>query len=165
MSTLVQSLIALALIWVFAYRRARMSTILVSVLVLLLAMTFYAGFAWLPWLLLLLVDFFYIATDLRMQLMTQPLYKFFRSVLPPMSSNKLHWTMSPLSHDARVVTEQALRVQHREKKGPEGLRRPDRQPPDANVAGATSPDDRDTPPPDTDAPTTGSSSKGTPCMS
>ena len=89
MSTLVQSLIALALIWVFAYRRARMSTILVSVLVLLLAMTFYAGFAWLPWLLLLLVGFFYIATDLRMQLMTQPLYKFFRSVLPPMSRTEM----------------------------------------------------------------------------
>ena len=82
MSTLVQSLIVLALVWVFAYRRARMATILTSLLALLLAMTFYGGFAWLPWFLLAVVGFFYIAADLRMQLMTQPLYKFFQSVLP-----------------------------------------------------------------------------------
>jgi len=89
MSTLVQSLIALALVWVFAYRRARMSTILVSLLALLLAMTFYTGFAWLPWLLLLVAGFFYFATDLRMRLMTQPLYKFFQSVLPPMNRTEM----------------------------------------------------------------------------
>ena len=89
MSTLVQSLILLALIWVFAYRRARMSTILVSLLLLLLLMTYYGGFAWLPWLLLAVVAFFYLATDLRMQLMTQPLYKFFQSVLPPMNRTEM----------------------------------------------------------------------------
>jgi len=43
MSTTVQSLIALALVWVFAYRRARMSTILGSMLLLLLAMTSYVA--------------------------------------------------------------------------------------------------------------------------
>ena len=89
MSTLVQSLIVLALVWVFAYRRARMATILTSLLALLLAMTFYGGFAWLPWFLLAVVGFFYIAADLRMQLMTQPLYKFFQSVLPPMNRTEM----------------------------------------------------------------------------
>jgi acyl-CoA dehydrogenase len=89
MSTIIQSLIALALVWVFAYRRARMSTILTSVLLLLLGMTFYAGFAWLPWLLLLLAGFFYLAADLRLRLMTQPLYKFFQSVLPPMNKTEM----------------------------------------------------------------------------
>jgi len=66
MSTTVQSLIALALVWVFAYRRARMSTILGSMLLLLLAMTFYGGFAWLPWLFLVLAAIAYLATDLRL---------------------------------------------------------------------------------------------------
>lgn len=89
MSTLVQTFIVFALVWVFAYRRARMSTILVSLLALLIAMTFYGGFAWLPWLALLLVGFFYLATDLRMQLMTEPLYKFFQSVLPPMNRTEM----------------------------------------------------------------------------
>ncbi len=73
MSTIVQSLIALALVWVFAYRRARMSTILGSLLILLLAMTYYAGFAWLPWLLLLVAACFYFATELRLKLLTEPL--------------------------------------------------------------------------------------------
>ncbi len=89
MSTLVQSLIALALVWVFAYRRARMSTILTSLLLLLLLMTFYGGVAWLPWLLLLLVGFFYIAKNLRLQWMTLPLYQFFQSVLPPMNRTEM----------------------------------------------------------------------------
>ncbi len=89
MSTIIQSLIALALVWVFAYRRARMSTILASLSVLLLAMTYYGGFAWLPWLLLLVAAFFYFATQLRLKLMTEPLYKFFQSVLPPMNNTEM----------------------------------------------------------------------------
>ncbi len=89
MSTIVQSLIALALVWVFAYRRARMSTILGSLLILLLAMTYYAGFAWLPWLLLLVAACFYFATELRLKLLTEPLYKFFQSVLPPMNKTEM----------------------------------------------------------------------------
>ncbi len=89
MSTTVQSLIALALVWVFAYRRARMSTILGSVLLLLLAMTFYGGFAWLPWLFLVLAAIAYLATDLRLTWVTTPLYKFFQSVLPPMNRTEM----------------------------------------------------------------------------
>ena len=89
MSTTVQSLIALALVWVFAYRRARMSTILGSMLLLLLAMTFYGGFAWLPWLFLVLAAIAYLATDLRLTWVTTPLYKFFQSVLPPMNRTEM----------------------------------------------------------------------------
>lgn len=89
MSTFVQSLIALAVVWVFAYRRARMATILTSLLVVLVILTIYGGFAWLPWLLLALVGFFYLATELRMKLMTEPLYEFFKSVLPPMNRTEM----------------------------------------------------------------------------
>jgi alkylation response protein AidB-like acyl-CoA dehydrogenase len=89
MSTLVQTLIAFALIWIFAYRRARMATILISLLLLLLGMTFYGGFAWLPWLLLSLAGFLYLAKDFRLQWMTLPLYKFFQSVLPPMNRTEM----------------------------------------------------------------------------
>lgn len=89
MSTFIQSLIALAVVWVFAYRRARMATILTSLLVVLVVLTIYGGFAWLPWLLLLIAGFFYLATELRMRLMTQPLYKFFQSVLPPMNRTEM----------------------------------------------------------------------------
>lgn len=89
MSTLIQSAIALALVWVFAYRRARMATILTSLLGLLLALTYYGGFAWLPWLLLLLAGFFYFAKNLRLQWITLPLYKFFQSALPPMNQTEM----------------------------------------------------------------------------
>lgn len=89
MSTLVQTFIAIALVWVFAYRRARMSTILASVLFLLLFMTFNWGFAWLPWLALFIAGFLYLATDLRLKLLTEPLYKFFKSVLPLMNKTEM----------------------------------------------------------------------------
>jgi len=89
MSTFVQSLIALAVVWVFAYRRARMATILISLFVVLVVLTIYGGFAWLPWLLLALVAFFYLATELRMKLLTKPLYDFFKSVLPPMNRTEM----------------------------------------------------------------------------
>ena len=67
MGTLLQTIIALALVWIFAYRRARMATILFSLLLALLAMSYYYGVAWLPWLVLLVVGFFYFASNLRMQ--------------------------------------------------------------------------------------------------
>lgn len=85
MSTLLQSILALMLIWVFAYRRAHMYTILSSVFVLLVALTYYSGFAWLPWLVLLVVGFFYVAKPLRLQYLTTPIYRFFQRVLPPMN--------------------------------------------------------------------------------
>lgn len=85
MNTLLQSLIALIVVWIFAYRRARMFTILATVLVLLIVMSYYYGIAWLPWLVLLVVGFFYFARDLRLQYLTRPIYRFFQRVLPPMN--------------------------------------------------------------------------------
>jgi len=84
-NTLLQSLIALLLIWIFAYQRARMLTILGSVLLLLIGMSYFYGFAWLPWLVLIIVGFFYFARGLRLQYLTQPVYRFFQRVLPPMN--------------------------------------------------------------------------------
>ncbi|MEX0619447.1 MAG: acyl-CoA dehydrogenase [Pseudohongiellaceae bacterium] len=84
-----QSLIALAVIWVLAYNRSRMSTILASVLITLLAVTLLFGIAWLPWTLLAVVALFYFADGLRRQFLTLPLYRFFKKVLPPMNSTEL----------------------------------------------------------------------------
>lgn len=84
-----QTLIAIGLVCVFAYNRARMYTILASLLVVLLVMTWYMGFAFLPWLVLAVVAFFYFARALRMQYLTRPIYDFFQRVLPPMNRTEM----------------------------------------------------------------------------
>lgn len=84
-----QTLIALALVWLFAYNRARMYTILSCVLLALLAMTWYWGFALLPWLVLAVVGFFYFARTLRIRYLTTPIYEFFKRVLPPMNRTEM----------------------------------------------------------------------------
>jgi len=84
-----QTLIALALVWLFAYNRARMYTILLTVLLALSLMTWLWGFAFLPWLVLAIVGFFYLATSLRHQLLTKPVYEFFKRVLPPMNRTEM----------------------------------------------------------------------------
>lgn len=89
MNTLLQSILALAVVWVFAYNRARMSTILISLVIALVAMTYQWGIALLPWLVLLLVGFFYLAKDIRLQRLTRPVYDFFKSVLPPMTKTEM----------------------------------------------------------------------------
>ena len=65
MSTFMQSLIVLAVIWVLAYRRAHMGNILAGVAITLLALTWYGSFAWLPWLVLLVIALFYFEDNLR----------------------------------------------------------------------------------------------------
>ena len=89
MGVLAQTLISLAVIWVLAYQRARMSTILLIVFTALAVLTWFAGIAWLPWLILLVVTFFYFADSIRMQLLSLPVYKFFISVLPPMNATEM----------------------------------------------------------------------------
>ena len=89
MVTLVQSIVALGVIWILAYKRARMETILSAVTVLLLAMTYGWGFAWLPWPILILVGFFYFADTVRRQRITLPIYRFFQRELPPMNSTEM----------------------------------------------------------------------------
>ena len=88
MSTLVQSLIVLAVIWILAYRRARMGSILIAIAMTLIALTWLGGFAWLPWLVLFAVAFFYFADNLRRDKLTRPVYLFFQRVLPPMSETE-----------------------------------------------------------------------------
>ncbi|MDP1930141.1 MAG: acyl-CoA dehydrogenase [Gammaproteobacteria bacterium] len=88
MSSLMQTLVVLALIWVFAYRRAHMGTILISIAAALLAMTWYGGIAWLLWLALAVVAFFYFEDNFRREKLTKPVYKFFQGVLPPMSETE-----------------------------------------------------------------------------
>ncbi|MES3009099.1 MAG: acyl-CoA dehydrogenase [Pseudomonadota bacterium] len=88
MSTIMQSLLVLAVIWVLAYRRARMGNILAGIAITLIALTWYGGFAWLPWLLLLLVGLFYFEDNLRRDKLTRPVYQFFKRVLPPMSETE-----------------------------------------------------------------------------
>lgn len=84
-----QTLVALVLVWLFAYNRARMYTILICLLVALSLMTWYVGFSFFPWLILAGVGFFYLATSLRQQLLTKPIYEFFKRVLPPMNRTEM----------------------------------------------------------------------------
>lgn len=84
-----QTLIAIALVWLFAYNRARMHTILFCLLLALAVMTWFFGFAVLPWLVLAVVAFFYFATGLRMRYLTTPIYEFFKRVLPPMNRTEM----------------------------------------------------------------------------
>ena len=88
MSTLMQTLVLLALIWVMAYRRAHMGTILISIAAALLAMTWYGGIAWLLWIALIGVAFFYFEDNIRREKLTKPVYQFFQRVLPPMSETE-----------------------------------------------------------------------------
>ncbi len=89
MNTLIQLAIVLAAIWVLAYQRARMATILITVTVLLAAMSWYWQFAWLPWIVLALVGFFYLFKGIRLVLLSRPVYRFFQKVLPPMSTTEM----------------------------------------------------------------------------
>ena len=85
MSGLLQVVISLALVWVFAYRRAHMYTILASLLVAMLLMSYFDSIPWLPSIVLIIVGFFYLANDMRRQKLTLPLYSFFQRVLPPIN--------------------------------------------------------------------------------
>jgi len=88
MSTLMQLLVILAVIWVLAYRRAHMGTILGCIAVALVTMTWFGGIAWLLWLLLLGVALFYFEDNLRRERLSRPVFEFFKRVLPPMSDTE-----------------------------------------------------------------------------
>ncbi|MEZ5491468.1 MAG: acyl-CoA dehydrogenase [Gammaproteobacteria bacterium] len=89
MDTLIQVIIALGAIWVFAYRRARMETILFVLTLVLIGTTWLWELAILPWLILVLVGFFFFAEGVRRQLLSRPIYRFFQRVLPPMSTTEM----------------------------------------------------------------------------
>lgn len=88
MTTLAQTLIVLVVIWVQAYRRARMSTILISIAIALAICTWITGLAVLLWIPFIIVGFFYFAKQLRIEKLSKPAFKFFQRVLPPMSSTE-----------------------------------------------------------------------------
>jgi len=88
MSTLMQLLVILAVIWVLAYRRAHMGTILVSIAVSLIGMTWFGGIAWLLWLALFGVALLYFEDNLRREHLSRPVFEFFKRVLPPMSDTE-----------------------------------------------------------------------------
>lgn len=88
MSSLTQLLILLAVIWVLAYRRARMGTILGTLAIALALMTWYGGIAWLLWILLAAVAVFYFEDNLRRERLSRPVFEFFKRVLPPMSDTE-----------------------------------------------------------------------------
>ncbi|MDX1492002.1 MAG: acyl-CoA dehydrogenase [Pseudohongiellaceae bacterium] len=88
MNTSLQLIIVIAVIWTLAYRRSRMSTILVSIALTLLVSSSLWGIAWLLWIPFVLVGFFYFADSLRIEKLSKPAYNFFRRVLPPMSTTE-----------------------------------------------------------------------------
>ncbi|MBL4820421.1 MAG: acyl-CoA dehydrogenase [Gammaproteobacteria bacterium] len=51
-------------------------------------MTYFWGVAWLPWLIFIIVGFFYLVKPLRIRQITRPIYLFFQRVLPPMNSTE-----------------------------------------------------------------------------
>ena len=85
MSSIIQLLICLLIVWVLAYRRARMTTILISSLVALVLLSYFYAIAIAPWIVLLAVGFFYLASTIRKQYLTLPIYTFFQRVLPPIN--------------------------------------------------------------------------------
>lgn len=88
MNLFTQLLLILAVIWVLAYHRARMGTILLSILLSIAGLSWFGPIAWLPALLLLPVAYFYFAKTSRINLLTRPVFNFFRKVLPAMSSTE-----------------------------------------------------------------------------
>ena len=88
MSTLLQAFVLLLVVWTLAYRRARMGSILTGVAVTLFAMTWFGGFAWLLWLTLVPVVYFYLKDNVRRDKLSRPVFTFFKRVLPPISDTE-----------------------------------------------------------------------------
>ena len=89
MNGLLQYILILAVIWVLAYRRARMSTILFAVVSTLVVIAYFGDIPWLATLVLAAVACFYFADGLRVRYLSQPVFRFFQSVLPPMNATEL----------------------------------------------------------------------------
>lgn len=88
MVILTQLLILVAAIWASAYLRARMGMALTVTAGALVLATLYSEFKFLPWILFGVVAFLYFADDLRKDKITRPIYKMFKSVLPPMNQTE-----------------------------------------------------------------------------
>ncbi|WP_245411397.1 acyl-CoA dehydrogenase [Pleionea mediterranea] len=88
MITLGQILALLVVLWVSAYKRMRTGTALVAAAVVLVAMSFVWDVAIVPWVLLGLFAVVYFFNDLRKDKITLPIFKLFKSVLPPMNQTE-----------------------------------------------------------------------------
>ncbi|TQV71454.1 acyl-CoA dehydrogenase [Aliikangiella marina] len=88
MVTLTQLLVLIGVTWGAAYTRARTGSALVIAGAALLVMTFFGEFALVPWLLLGAVAILFLADDLRKDKITRPIFKMFKSVLPPMNQTE-----------------------------------------------------------------------------
>jgi len=88
MITLSQLLVLIGVTWAAAYMRARTGTALLVAGVALAVMTFLGEFAIVPWLLFGVVAVLFLADDLRKDKITRPIFKMFKSVLPPMNQTE-----------------------------------------------------------------------------
>jgi acyl-CoA dehydrogenase len=88
MILLFQIFILLSVLWASAYFRARMGTALAAAGAALVMMTITSEFLIIPWLLFAPVAVLFFADDLRKDKITRPVYKFFKSVLPPMNQTE-----------------------------------------------------------------------------
>lgn len=89
MTLLIQLLFVLAAVWVLIYQRARMHKILLVAFAALLIVTVLTHFLWTPWLLLVVCGVFYFQDEWRISLLSEPILKFFKKALPPITQTEL----------------------------------------------------------------------------
>ena len=88
MIILTQLLVLIGVVWASAYMRVRMGTALIAAAIALVLLTMYGEFKIVPWALLSVVAVLYFADGLRKDKITRPIFKMFKSVLPPMSQTE-----------------------------------------------------------------------------
>ena len=88
MVILFQLLVLIGVIWGAAYTRARTGTALMVAGAALLAMTYFTELRIIPWVLFGAVTILFLADDLRKDKITRPIFKLFKSVLPPMNQTE-----------------------------------------------------------------------------
>ena len=88
MVTLSQLLVLIGVTWASAYMRARTGAALLVAAAALAIMTLIGEFAVIPWIFLGLVAVLFFADDLRKDKITRPIFKMFKSVLPPMNQTE-----------------------------------------------------------------------------
>ncbi len=88
MITLGQILALLVVVWISAYKRMRTGTALALAAATLVVMGVVWEVAIIPWVLLVVFAGLYFLDDLRKDKITLPIFKLFKSVLPPMNQTE-----------------------------------------------------------------------------
>ncbi|MEE4245501.1 MAG: acyl-CoA dehydrogenase, partial [Kangiellaceae bacterium] len=88
MITTIQILALIAVVWVSGYQRLRTSTGLAIAAATLAAFSLLWEVAVVPWVLLGVFASLYFLDDLRKDKITAPIFKIFKSVLPPMNQTE-----------------------------------------------------------------------------